>query len=129
MRLIIKPLTLDLTPDYLDFFDKRAFSDNNPCGPCYCTGPSMDASSERQMVKEFGNDVKGWCAGMPSLSLLKKKFTDIWHLMTTSRSRGATRGIGMTMSAGFPSRLAKVFAAKPCRLSVLQLHRNTGVLA
>ena len=59
MRLIIKPLTLDLTPDYLDFFDKRAFSDNNPCGPCYCTGPSMDASSERQMVKEFGNDVKG----------------------------------------------------------------------
>ncbi|MEN6357620.1 MAG: GNAT family N-acetyltransferase [Armatimonadota bacterium] len=59
MNLIIKPLTLDLTPDYLDFFDNRAFSDNNPCGPCYCTGPSMDASTERQMVSEFGSDVKG----------------------------------------------------------------------
>lgn len=59
MNLNIKPLTLDLTPDYLDFFDNRAFSDNNPCGPCYCTSPSMDASTERQMVSEFGNDVKG----------------------------------------------------------------------
>lgn len=59
MNLIIKPLTLDLTPDYLDFFDKRAFSDDNPCGPCYCTGPSMDEASERQMASEFGNDVKG----------------------------------------------------------------------
>lgn len=59
MNLKIKPLTSDLTPDYLDFFDNRAFSDNNPCGPCYCTGPSMDASTEQQMVREFGNDVKG----------------------------------------------------------------------
>lgn len=59
MNLVIKPLTLNLTSDYLDFFDNRAFSDNNPCGPCYCTGPSMDASTERRMVSEFGNDVKG----------------------------------------------------------------------
>lgn len=59
MNLTIKLLSLDLTPDYLDFFDHRAFSDNNPNGPCYCTGPSMDASTERQMVSEFGNDVKG----------------------------------------------------------------------
>ena len=59
MNLKIKPLTSDLMPDYLDFFDNRAFSDNNPCGPCYCTGPNMDASTEQQMVCEFGNDVKG----------------------------------------------------------------------
>lgn len=59
VNFVIKPLTLELTPDYLDLFDNRAFSDNNPCGPCYCTGPSMDASTEQQMVSEFGNDVKG----------------------------------------------------------------------
>ena len=59
MNLTIKPLTIDLTPDYLDFFDNRAFSDNNPCGPCYCTGASMDAATEQQMVSEFGDDVKG----------------------------------------------------------------------
>ncbi|MEO3946324.1 GNAT family N-acetyltransferase [Gorillibacterium sp. CAU 1737] len=59
MNLVIKPLTADLTSDYLDFFDHRAFEDNNPCGPCYCTGPSMDPSTEQQMISEFGNDVKG----------------------------------------------------------------------
>ena len=59
MNLTIKPLTLDLTTDYLDFFDNRAFSDGNPNGPCYCTSPNMDASSIRQMVSEFGDDVKG----------------------------------------------------------------------
>jgi GNAT superfamily N-acetyltransferase len=37
MNLIIKPLTPDLAEDYFDFFDNRAFSDNSPQGPCYCT--------------------------------------------------------------------------------------------
>lgn len=59
MNLTIKPLTPDLTQDYLDFFDNRAFSDNNPNGPCYCNAPIMDTASIRQMESEFGNDVKG----------------------------------------------------------------------
>ena len=62
MNLEIKPLTPDLTPDYLDFFDKRAFADekgNNPNGPCYCNAPTMETAEVRQMVSEFGNDVKG----------------------------------------------------------------------
>jgi GNAT superfamily N-acetyltransferase len=59
MNFAINPLSPDLAPDYLEFFDNRAFSDDNPNGPCYCTGPSMDASTERQMVSEFGDDVKG----------------------------------------------------------------------
>lgn len=59
MNLMIKPLTHELTADYLDFFDNRAFSDDNPCGPCYCTGANMDAEVEQQMVSEFENDVKG----------------------------------------------------------------------
>lgn len=63
MNLTIKPLTPDLTPDYLDFFDNRAFSDDNPNGPCYCTSPNMDSSGIRQMVSEFGNDCKGVLRG------------------------------------------------------------------
>jgi len=59
MNITIKRLTPDLTHDYLDFFDNRAFSDNNPNGPCYCTSPNMDDSSIQQMVSEFGNDIKG----------------------------------------------------------------------
>ena len=47
-----------MSKDYLDFFDNRAFSDNNPCGPCYCTGPSMDDTTEKEMVAKFKNNVK-----------------------------------------------------------------------
>ena len=59
MNIVIKPLTPDLTSYYLDFFDNRAFSDGNPCGPCYCNAPIMDTLSIRQMESEFGDDAKG----------------------------------------------------------------------
>ena len=59
MNLSVRPLTPALVHDYLDFFDKRAFSDNNPCGPCYCTSPNMDAARIQQMARQFGSDVKG----------------------------------------------------------------------
>lgn len=49
----IKELTKDLIDDYLDFFYYRAFSDNNPNGPCYCTSPNQDEKTIQQMVSEF----------------------------------------------------------------------------
>ena len=52
-KIISKPLTPELTADYLDFFDHRAFTDNNPNGPCYCTSPNQDEESIQQMVSEF----------------------------------------------------------------------------
>ena len=52
-KIIIKPLTPELTADYLDFFDHRAFTDNNPNGPCYCTSPNQDEESIQQMVSEI----------------------------------------------------------------------------
>lgn len=58
MTIEIKPLTINLIPDYLDFFDYRAFSDGSPCGLCYCAAPSMDDAAEAQMVSEFGDDIK-----------------------------------------------------------------------
>lgn len=59
MNIEIKPLTVNLITSYLNFFDNQAFSDGNPCGPCYCTSPSMDAESEARMISEFGADIKG----------------------------------------------------------------------
>ena len=59
MNIVIKPLSPELTADYLDFFDNRAFSDDNPNGPCYCNAPVMDTAEIQQMVSEFGDDVKG----------------------------------------------------------------------
>ena len=51
--IIIKPLTAELNTDYLDFFDNRAFTDDNPNGPCYCTSPNQDEENIKQMVSEF----------------------------------------------------------------------------
>ncbi len=36
MNIVIKKLTPDLTVDYLDFFDNRAFTDNREWSACYC---------------------------------------------------------------------------------------------
>lgn len=52
-NIIIKQLTAELNDDYLDFFDNRAFTDDNPNGPCYCTSPNQDEESIKQMVSEF----------------------------------------------------------------------------
>ena len=53
--IVIKPLTAELHADYLDFFDHRAFTDDNPNGPCYCTSPNQDAESIKRMVSEFAS--------------------------------------------------------------------------
>ena len=50
---MIKPLTSELTADYLNFFDNRAFTDDNPNGPCYCTSPNQDEENISRMVSEF----------------------------------------------------------------------------
>ena len=52
-EIIIKKLSSELNKDYLDFFDNRAFTDNNPNGPCYCTSPNQDEESIKQMASEF----------------------------------------------------------------------------
>ena len=52
-NITIKPLTSELNADYLDFFDNRAFTDNNPNGPCYCTSPNQTEENIKQMVSEF----------------------------------------------------------------------------
>ena len=55
----IRPLEPELKSDYLDFFDSRAFTDQNPNGPCYCTSPNQDEETIKQMVSEFSaNGVK-----------------------------------------------------------------------
>ena len=51
--ITIRPLTSELKDDYLDFFDHRAFSDDNPNGPCYCTSPNQDEEQIQKMVSEF----------------------------------------------------------------------------
>lgn len=60
----IKKLTPDMSKDYLDFFDNRAFSDGSPFYPCYCN--AFNLSKERmkvelyQKTEEYGNNFEGW---------------------------------------------------------------------
>ena len=51
--IVIRPLTPELNADYLDFFDHRAFTDENPNGPCYCTSPNQEEGQIKKMVSEF----------------------------------------------------------------------------
>ena len=51
--IVIRPLTSELNADYLDFFDHRAFTDDNPNGPCYCTSPNQDKEQIEKMISEF----------------------------------------------------------------------------
>ena len=51
--IVIRPLTSELNADYLDFFDHRAFTDDNPNGPCYCTSPNQDEAQIQKMIGEF----------------------------------------------------------------------------
>ena len=51
--IVIRPLTSELNADYLDFFNHRAFTDDNPNGPCYCTSPNQKEEEIQQMVSEF----------------------------------------------------------------------------
>ena len=51
--IVIRPLTSELSADYLDFFDHRAFTDDNPNGPCYCTSPNQEEEQISKMVSEF----------------------------------------------------------------------------
>ena len=53
--ITIRPLTSELKGDYLDFFDHRAFTDDNPNGPCYCTSPNQDEQQIQKMVSEFNS--------------------------------------------------------------------------
>lgn len=47
MDITIKPLTKELTADYFDFFNNRAFTDNPPWEGCYCICWQMTKEEEK----------------------------------------------------------------------------------
>jgi GNAT superfamily N-acetyltransferase len=69
--IIIKPLTPDLSPDYFDFFEKRAFTDESPYR-CYC--------QVYQMTKEQGQatlkNMEGQDPGRISREVAERQIAD-----------------------------------------------------
>lgn len=64
MNLIIKSLTPELSDDFFDFFDNRAFSDNSPEGPCYCTRFQMTKGEEKAAINDQIEAYGGWGKGL-----------------------------------------------------------------
>lgn len=64
MNLEIKPLAPDLAADFFDFFDNRAFSDNSPEGPCYCTRFQMTEEEEKAAINDQIEAYGGWEKGL-----------------------------------------------------------------
>jgi hypothetical protein len=57
MNITIKPLTPELSADYFDFFENRAFTDNSPYR-CYCQPFQMTKEQEKtEFDKVDGPDV------------------------------------------------------------------------
>lgn len=52
MDITIKRLSPELIPDYFDFFDNRAFTDNPPWGGCYCIGFQMTKDADQKALNE-----------------------------------------------------------------------------
>ena len=54
MNITIKPLTPDLSDDYFDFFENRAFTDDTPYR-CYCQMHQMTKEQAKTAKAEFDN--------------------------------------------------------------------------
>ena len=63
MDIRIEALTPELAQAYLDFFDRRAFSDGSPNYPCYCCAFNLSADAIarlRQRADAIGAGTEGW---------------------------------------------------------------------
>ena len=57
--ITIKPLTTELIPDFFDFFNNRAFTDNPPWGGCYCICWQMTKAEEQAQLIDRTEELGG----------------------------------------------------------------------
>lgn|GEM_PF-79462 len=72
MNFQIKRLTPELANDFFDFFDNRAFTDNSPEGPCYCTRYQMTREEEQKelfgKIEENGGGREGFMRALRNIA-------------------------------------------------------------
>lgn len=59
MEITVKPLSPELTADYFDFFNNRAFTDSPPWAGCYCTGFQMTKDEEKAQTWDLAESRGG----------------------------------------------------------------------
>ena len=106
-NITIKPLTSELNADYLDFFDNRAFTDNNPNGPCYCTSPNQTEENIKQMVSEFKEFGVKETVRKYAVELLNKNIIQGYLAYDGDLSIGWCNAADMESYVGFVSAFAR----------------------
>ena len=124
-HIVIRELTADLNADYLDFFDNRAFTDDNPNGPCYCTSPNQNEDDIKQMVSEFKEFGVKETVRKYAVELLNKNKIQGYLAYDEDLSIGWCNAAAMESYAGFvPAFARENTAEKQSPLFALKLHRN-----
>lgn len=109
-QITIKQLSPELYTDYLDFFDHRAFTDDNPNGPCYCTSPNQDEESIRKMVGEFQQNGVKETVRRYAVDLLNKNRIQGYLAYDGDLSVGWCNAADMDSYAGFVPAFARANA-------------------
>lgn len=68
MDIEIKRLAPELTDDYFDFFNNRAFTDNPPWGGCYCIGWQLGREAQDRQDRAVAQSGGGEAAIMAILA-------------------------------------------------------------
>lgn len=128
MNITIKPLTSDLNEDYLDFFDNRAFTDDNPNGPCYCTSPNQDEETIKSMVKQFKKHGVKQTLRKYAVEMLNNNKIQGYLAFDGDLSIGWCNAADIESYSGFVPAFAKEnICGKLFQLFVLKSHLSIGV--
>lgn len=97
MNISIKPLTPELSGDYFDFFENRAFTDNSPYR-CYC---QMYQMTRAQAKEAFDNadsaDIGHISKEIAAQQIARYPAWNTWHLLTELQLGGAMSTIKQTI--------------------------------
>lgn len=129
--IVIRPLTSELKDDYLDFFDHRAFTDDNPNGPCYCTSPNQDEEQIQKMVSEFESNGVKKTLRRYATEMLDRNMIHGYLAYDGDRSIGWCNAADMESYVGFvPSFARKIACGKTMSIVCFEIapeYRGMGI--
>ena len=89
-EITVKRLAPDLLEDYLDFFDRRAFSDGSPYYPCYCNAFNMSCERIRhelfRQAEANGGGSEGWKKALRDSAAQMVKSSEIQGYLAYDRA-------------------------------------------
>lgn len=129
--IVIRPLTSELNDDYLDFFDHRAFTDDNPNGPCYCISPNQNEEQIKKMVSEFKTSAVKETLRRYAVEMLDQNKIQGYLAYDGDKSIGWCNAADIESYAGFvPSFARKITCGKTMSIVCFEIapeYRGMGI--